>query len=52
MFYLAGSNQEGLLINPTHRILQNVKESNLLIDQIKQNFDCEDYKRSKYRSKM
>ena len=43
MFYLAGSNQEGLLINPTHRILQNVKESNLLIDQIKQNFDCEDY---------
>ena len=43
MFYLAGSNQEGLLINPTHRILQNVKESNLLIDQIKKDFDCENY---------
>ena len=43
MFYLAGSNQEGLLINPTHRILQNVKQSNLLIDQIKKDFDCENY---------
>ncbi len=44
MFYLAGSNQEGLLINPTHRILQNVKQPNLLIDQIKKDFDCENYK--------
>jgi uncharacterized protein (DUF1015 family) len=43
MFYLAGSNQEGLLINPTHRILQDVKQSNLLIDQIKKDFDCENY---------
>lgn len=43
MFYLAGSNQEGLLINPTHRILQNVEQSNLLIDQIKKDFDCENY---------
>ena len=43
MFYLAGSNQEGLLINPTHRILQNVKQSNLLIDQIKKDFDFENY---------
>ena len=44
MFYLAGSNQEGLLINPTHRILQNVKQPNLLIDQINKDFDCENYK--------
>lgn len=38
MFYLSGSNQEGLLINPTHRVLNNVQNIDKIISSIKSNF--------------
>ena len=38
MFYLSGSNQEGLLINPTHRVLNNVQSIDKIISSIKSNF--------------
>tara|TARA_Y100001960_G_scaffold313225_1_gene375917 strand:- start:209 stop:1396 length:1188 start_codon:yes stop_codon:yes gene_type:complete len=42
MFYLAASNQEGLLINPTHRILTNVADSDKIFSSIKSDFIIED----------
>ena len=42
MFYLAASNQEGLLINPTHRILTNVADSDKILSSIKSDFIIED----------
>ena len=38
MFYLSGTNQDGLLINPTHRILQNVNGIKDIIKSISNNF--------------
>ena len=38
LFYLAGSNQKGLLINPTHRILQNVSNSKEIISNLANDF--------------
>ena len=38
LFYLAGSNQKGLLINPTHRILQNVSNSKEIISNLVNDF--------------
>ena len=41
MFYLAPSNQKGLLINPTHRVLNNVKDFDPIYSSIKDNFIVE-----------
>ena len=43
MFYLSGTNQDGLLINPTHRILQNVNGIKDIIKSISDSFIISEY---------
>ena len=43
MFYLSGTNQDGLLINPTHRILQNVDGIKDIIKSISDSFIISEY---------
>lgn len=41
MFYLTGTIQEGLLINPTHRILNETKNSQKITNSVLENFKIE-----------
>lgn len=43
MFYLSGTNQDGLLINPTHRILQNVSRVEEITKSIRSSFIVNEY---------
>ena len=43
MFYLSGTNQDGLLINPTHRILQNVNGIKDIVKSISDSFIISEY---------
>ena len=43
MFYLTGTIQDGLLINPTHRILNETKNSKEITSSVLKNFKTENW---------
>lgn len=43
MFYLTGTVQEGLLINPTHRILNETKNSKEISKSVLENFETQEW---------